>query len=441
MATFPHNWTPESHQLPVLQNKARFKVLVWHRKAHKTTLAWNELLRWASAVKGTYWYVAPFLGQAKKIVWQDPDMGARYCPPEIWDKRNDSETYLKFPNGSIIYMMGANDPQGLRGPNPKGVVLDEYDDMKPQTWSQIIQPIMVANPNAWTWFVGTPKGKRDLYRKSEYAKEQMREKGKDSEWQVSILKASESGIISKEGLEMVKRDPGTPEDFYKQEYEVEFIDGAGTFFKGLDAVLYDPSIDGDKIALNPKKKYQLGIDWAKVNDFTVFTPIDLTNFYVLPQERFNQIDYNLQQAKAEAAYLRYNKCRVQMDGTGIGTPIFDSLSRSIPRLEEYTFTEQSRKDLLENLKLKIVTQTIRIPNDPILLGELNSFQYYMTPNGKIRIQCADSQHDDCVMSLALACWDMPIKPVNYLYNEEREILKQFDSHKNKKKSWAGIRQR
>ena len=150
MATFPHNWTPEKHQLPVLQNKARFKVLVWHRKARKTTLCINELFRWANAIKGTYWYVAPFLGQAKKIIWQDPEMGARYCPLEIWDKRNNSELTVTFPNGSIVYVMGADNPQSLRGPNPRGVVLDEYDDMRREVWSQIIQPIMTANPNAWT---------------------------------------------------------------------------------------------------------------------------------------------------------------------------------------------------------------------------------------------------------------------------------------------------
>lgn len=441
MTTFPHNWTPESHQLPILRNSARFKVLVWHRKAHKTTLAWNELLRWASAVKGTYWYVAPYLGQAKKIVWQDPEMGAKYCPPEIWDKRNNSETYLTFPNGSIIYMMGANEPQGLRGPNPKGVVLDEYDDMKQETWSQVIQPIMTANPNAWTWFVGTPKGKRDLFRKFEYAQQQERDKGKASEWQASLLKASESGIISKEGLEMVRNDPGTPEDFYKQEYEVEFLDGAGAFFKGVQDILYEPSVCPDKLKLHPKKKYQIGIDWAKVNDFTVFTPLDLTNFYIYPQTSFNQIDYNLQQARAEAIYLKYNKARVQMDGTGIGVPIFDALSRSIPRLEEYTFTEQSRKDLLENLKLKIITQTIRLPNDPELLYQLGSFQYNLTLNGKVRIGVPDGVHDDRVFSLALACWDMPLKVVNYLYDEEREILKQFDSHQSRNKKFAGIRYR
>ncbi len=130
-----------------------------------------------------------------------------------------------------------------------------------------------------------------------------------------------------------------------------------------------------------------------------------------------------------------------MDGTGIGKPIFDSLIRSIPRLEEYVFTEQSRKDLLENLKLKIDTQTIRIPNEPELVYQLESLQYFITPNGKLRIQVPDSVHDDRVMSLALAVWDMPEKPVNYLYDEQRELLKQFDSHKNKKKNWAGIRQR
>lgn len=441
MATFPHNWTPEKHQLPVLQNKARFKVLVWHRKAHKTTLAVNELFRWANAIKGTYWYVAPYLNQAKKIVFQDPEMMPKYCPEEIWSKKNSGESYVTFPNGSVVYVMGADNEQSLRGPNPRGVVLDEYDDMNPKVWSQVVQPIMTANPGAWTWFVGTPKGKRDLFRKFEFASSEMREKGKDSEWFASHLPASTSGIISQEGLEAVRRDPNTPEDFYKQEYECAFLDGAGTFFKGIDNVLYEPSVNKDRLSIHPKKKYQGGSDWAKVNDFTVFTAIDLTNFYVYPQERFNKIDYPLQEARCEAFYLKHNKCRMQMDATGVGMSVFDHLKKLIPRLEEYIFTEQSRKDLLENLKMLIETEKIHIPNDPMLVAELNSFQYYITPTGKVRIACPESQHDDMVMSLALACWDLPSKPINYLYDEQREILKQFDSHRGKTRTYAGIRYR
>ncbi len=449
MATFPHNWTPEKHQLPVLKNPARFKVLVWHRKAHKTTLAINELFRWAAAIKGTYWYVAPYLGQAKKIIWQDPEMGAKYCPQEIWDKRNSGETYITFPNGSVVYIMGADNPDSLRGPNPHGVVLDEYDDMKLDIWTSIIQPIMIARPLSWTWFVGTPKGRRDLYKKFVYAESEMREKGLASEWYASRLPASESGIISKEGLEMVRNDPNTPEDVYKSEYECEFIEGAGTFFKGLKDCLYDPTVPmyTDKIKYHPKKRYQLGIDWAKINDFTVMAPLDLSNFYILPIERFNQIDYNLQQARAEKNYYKYNKARVIMDGTGVGLAVFDNLKKQIRTAEQYIFTEQSRKDLLDNLRILIETQGVHIPNDPLIVAELESVQYHLSigaasgrPN--IKIGVPDGQHDDIVMAIALACWDIPKNAHNFLYSEERETLKEFDFYKQKKdKGFAGIRRR
>lgn len=429
MASLPHNWTPEKHQMPVLTNSARFKVLVWHRKAHKTTLAINELFRWANAIKGTYWYVAPFLSQAKKIIWQDPEMAAKYCPPEIWDRRNNSELFITFPNGSVVYIMGADNPDSLRGPNPRGVVLDEYDDMKPEIWTGIIQPIMTANPNGWTWFVGTPKGQRDLFKKHQYALQSMEEKGEKSEWFASRLKASESGIISNEGLEEARKT--TTEAFFKQEYEVEFLEGAGTFFKGIEACIW--SGKGEKALVNKDKRYQLGIDWAKVNDYTVITPFDLTTFHVLRQERFNQIDYNLQKARAEAAYYRFNKARVIMDSTGVGSPIYDDLVIRVPRLEAFTFTENSRRDLLENLQILIQQQKIKLPDDEILLNELKSFQYQLTEKGKIRIAAPDSSHDDTVMSLALAVWNIPKEPIDATYDENKEALKQFDFYKNKQK--------
>lgn len=430
MAEFK-NWITANHHLTVLKNPARFKVLVWHRKAWKTTLAINELFRWASAIKGTYWYVAPYLSQAKKIIWQDPEMAAKYCPPDVWDKRNNSELYVTFPNGSVVYILGADNPDSLRGPNPKGVVFDEYDDMKTEVWSGIVQPIVTANPNAWVWFIGTPKGRRDLFKKFQYAEEQMateKEGGKKSEWFAMKLKASESGIIRKDDLEEARKT--TTEDFFKQEYEVEFLEGAGTFFKGIDKCLW--SGKGEDALIGKNKRYQLGIDWAKVNDYTVITPFDLTTFKVQRQERFNQIDYNLQKAKAEASYLRYNKARTLMDSTGIGSPIYDDLLPRIPRLEPFIFTESSRRELLTNLQILLEQQKILIPDDDTLLNELKSFQYQLTDRGKIRIACPDSQHDDCVMSLALSVWDIPKERIDITYNENSEILKQFDAFKRKK---------
>lgn len=417
----PINWTPEKHQLPVIANPARFKVVVWHRKAHKTTLAINELLRWANAVPGTYWYVAPFMSQARKIVWEDPEMLAKYCPQPIWEGRNNSEMKIPFPNGSMLYVLGADNPDSLRGPNPKGIVLDEYDDMRPEIWSAVIQPIMAANPKAWTWFTGTYKGRKDLYNKYVYAQDPT------NGWYSSILKASMSGIIADADLEEARKT--TTEAFYKQEYECDPVENAAGFFKRIDENVWDGNLPADRTA-----RYQMGVDLAKYNDFTVITKIDTTTYNVGRQERFNQIDWNLQKSRIEATWLRYYKPRLVMDSTGLGDPIFDDLAaRGMKNIEAYKFTEESRRQLLVNLQIMIEQDKIKIPNDEQLLNELKSFQYVLTTSKtgkpKITIKVPDNVHDDCVMSLALSVWGLPDRPRGKKRDVERETLKEFDYFK------------
>jgi phage FluMu gp28-like protein len=115
-----------------------------------------------------------------------------------------------------------------------------------------------------------------------------------------------------------------------------------------------------------------------------------------------------------------------MDSTGVGEPIYDDLQQRISNIEAFHFTENSRNDLLNNLKLLIEQRKIKIPNDEVLINELKSFQYQLTRTNKIRVGCPDNQHDDTVMSLALAVWNIPKEKINAEYNEQREILKQFD---------------
>jgi shikimate 5-dehydrogenase len=75
----PHRW-----MLDVLSSPARFKVLRWHRRARKTTLGLNILIRAAASNHGhTYVYVAPTYKQAKAIIVRDPMMLSRYLPREV----------------------------------------------------------------------------------------------------------------------------------------------------------------------------------------------------------------------------------------------------------------------------------------------------------------------------------------------------------------------
>lgn len=393
---------------------------------------------------GTYWYVAPTYGEAKRTVWDDLWMLPRYIPPAIWAKRNNSELVVNFPNGSKLYILGADNPDVLRGPNPKGVVLDEYDTMKKEVWSAVVQPIMMANPKAWCWIIGTYKGRKDLQAKYAYAANEMKEKGDKSQWYASILKASVSGIIAAEDLEAARKT--TTEAFFKQEYECEPLENASAVFRNIENCMQvvDPHTGvlvpwlGESEP-NPRHKYQIGTDLGKFQDFTVITPFDLNTFRAQKQDRFNQIDWPLQKAKIELAFLKHSKGSQKaigyMDSTGLGDPIYDDLTKRGVNVEPFNFTSHSRENLLSNLAIKIETGKIKIPHEENLLNELLSFQYVLKSKegGKARIamEVPDNVHDDCVMSLALAVWNIPDEPLRVLddVQQRKADLKQFDAHR------------
>ncbi len=344
----------------------------------------------------------------------------------------------------LSYVLGGDNPDALRGPNPRGVAFDEWDDHNPIVWSAIVQPIMTANPHAWTIFAGTYKGRRDLFQKFHYATKEMEEKGQDSHWYASVLKASESGIIAKEDLEEARKT--TTESFFKQEYECEPLENASAVFRNIETCMkvVDPKSGvlvswlglGDP---NPSHKFQIGVDLAKFNDFTVITPFDLSNFRVYKQVRFNQVDWPLQKAKIELAFLQHSKGAQKaigyMDSTGLGDPIYDDLKSKNVNIEPFNFNKASRENLLNNLAILLEAGTIKIPEDENLLNELRSFQYVLksSKGGKARIamEVPDGVHDDCVMSLALAVWnipDEPVRPANEVM-ERKKDLSQFDSRR------------
>jgi len=393
--------------LITLKVHRRFKVIVAHRKAKKTLLAIKELDRWAQAVSATYWHVFPTLAQGKKTVWDDPDMYQRNVLPYAWEHRNNSDHYLLYPNGSKVYLLGARNPDDLRGPNPLGVVLDEYDDMLIQVWSAIIQPIMRANSDAWCWFMGTYKGKKDLYAKQQFALEN------PDQWFQIVVKASESGIIEPDALEEARRT--TPQAFFDMEYECIPIEGGTSYFTRVRENLWHGGF-GDP----GSSEFKSGVDLAKFNDWTVLTPVEVTErvvgwgekdrFRVGIPERFNQVDWPLQKARIAAFWGRYNKCALTVDATGVGGPIVDDLRNDgIKPLEAVTFTEKQRMDLLRNLSVMLANDQLMLPEYEPLLEELEAFAYDVNKRGRVYIAVPEGQHDDCVMSLALAVWGIKKK--------------------------------
>jgi len=402
--TLPHAFKPRPYQIPILKAwDSGIKRLFWvaHRRSGKDKTIFANLPKKMMERVGTYYYFLPTYAQAKKVIWTGADKSGfkflDHFPKEIVKSINQSDMIIELINGSILQMVGADNIDRIVGTNPIGVVFSEYSLMKQDVWN-FISPILREN-EGWAIFIMTPRGTNHAWDLMETIKN-------DKKWFVQTLTVEDTKALSREDLEEARNE--MPQDLFKQEYYCVFIDNGLGFFRRVDENTYKwEEYQPKELAM-----YQLGVDLAKYNDFTVISPFNLNDFHLQKQDSFNQMDYNLQKARIENAYLRYNRGRIVIDSTGVGEPVFDDLNSRGMNIEPFRFNRTSRTDLLVNLQILLEQDKIKIPNDEVLLHELKSMTYELSDTGRTIIKVPDGKHDDRVMSLALAVWQIPTQPIH-----------------------------
>jgi len=401
--TIPHQFNPRKYQLDFLASPKRFKIMVVHRRGGKSKTALNNQIRKAVMTKGIYYYFLPTYRQAKQVIWDA--LINEHVPNEVVSKKNDSELAIYYKNGSIQRFVGCEDIDKHRGISPIDVVFDEYSEMSEEIWTAIIQPVLRENGGTAS-FIFTPKGKNHSWKLLEEAKQN------STDWYWDIKTVLDTGGLSAEAIETARRE--TPESLFRQEYMCSFEDGAGQFFRRLHQSVYEV----DKTLLPESGIFQMGVDLAKYNDWTVITPFNMSTFIAYPQDRFNQVDWRLQKARIEVAARKYGNALMRVDSTGIGDPVAEDLKAQGLNFDDdssFKFTEQSRANLLNNLAILLEQGKIKIPNDPILISEMEGMQYSTGETGKLKV-VSTTKHDDCVMSLALAVWGIK-DPIKETYEE------------------------
>ena len=347
----------------------------------------------------------------------------KHFPKEIVKKKNDSSHIIWFKNGSIWRLLGADDIDNLRGITGIDFVLDEYAEMKKDVWPTL-RPIIDENHGTVT-FVFTPKGKNHGWRILKYAKNH------PEDWFCQVLTADDTHAISEEDIAMAKDDPNMTEAFFLQEYYCNFTESGSQFFRKVRENLWDGMLESI-----PDKSYWSGVDLGKYQDFTVITNIDIITHQVGTPERFNQIDWPLQETRILTNSRLYNNSLTRIDSTGLGDPVFDHLIIQAPNinLEPIKFTAESRERLLKNLAVLMEKDQLVLPNYEVLLAELEGFQWVLKENGRVTIQ-SSAAHDDCVMSLALAV--LNLQPDRFMNREPKKNPTTEEEVKNLiKKAWA-----
>lgn len=197
----------------------RFNVLVCHRGFGKTILVINELIDQGlncSQENPTYAYLAPTYSQAERIAWDLLKTYTKNLPGVTWNETKLTATIPRAHRGDKIkiLLLGSENPDSIRGMHLNGVVLDEYAQMSPIVWGQIIRPAL-SNKRGWAVFIGTPKGQNHFYDIYQTAI-----KNASGEWYVSIFKASQTKVLPQSELLAMKAEMS--DDEWDQEMECSF---------------------------------------------------------------------------------------------------------------------------------------------------------------------------------------------------------------------------
>jgi hypothetical protein len=198
---------------------SRFISVVAGRRFGKTFLSTGKILE--QAIKGrdrNVWYVAPTYGAAKEIAW---DMLITTIPPEYIYKTNETSLTLKLINGSVIALKGAEKPNNLRGRSLDYVVLDEFADMRPEAWSEVLRPSL-SDRQGGALFIGTPKGRNHFY--------DIWAKGidGDNDWSSFQYTTLQGGNVLEEEVSAARND--LDERTFQQEYEAAFVNYSGIIY-------------------------------------------------------------------------------------------------------------------------------------------------------------------------------------------------------------------
>ena len=198
-------------QQEVWADATRFKIVAAGRRTGKSRLAaWLLIVNALQADRGHVFYVAPTQGQARDIMWQTLlELGH---PVIAGSHINNLQ--IKLVNGATISLKGADRPETMRGVSLKFLVMDEYADMKPEVFEQILRPAL-ADQKGGAMFIGTPMGRNHFYELYKYA-----ELDDDPTYKAWHFTSYDNPLLDPDEIDIAKRSMSSYS--FRQEFMASF---------------------------------------------------------------------------------------------------------------------------------------------------------------------------------------------------------------------------
>ena len=391
-------WKPHPGQRAFLLARAKTRVLACGRRWGKTEACAAEIVHaLGKATASRHILVAPTLEQARilfdrVVAFLDRMYAANL---QLWEAqpkiRLSPHPRIELAGHEVVARSGHR-ARSLRGHEASHVIVDEAAFVDKGLIEDTLWPMLATRDGEMT-LISTPNGRNAFWRFF-----QLGVRGQHGVWS-RRAPTSENPRVPPAFLNAQRELQS--ERTYAIEYEAEFLDLEGALFKehAIAACL-----GADWEASNGP--WFVGVDFARDSDFTVVAVVSGNQYRatLVQMERFNLIGWDQQIAKIRSIVEQYPNAHVLADATAIGGDMLtqalcEALRRH--RVEAFVFDQKSKARLCDRLVALAEHRRLKIPPDPVLLREMQAFRWR---NGKLT---GDPEHDDTVIALALATYNLP----------------------------------
>lgn len=396
-------------QVKLKSEGKRFNVGSCGRRFGKTVLGVDLLLDPSGGAMGALsgYPVAWFAPSYKYL-----DQVYRSVRGLLWGivkDKDDQSKRLTLTTGGELEFWTLKDADAGRSRAYGRVVVDEAAMVAElgKFWIENIRPTLV-DYGGDAWIFSTPKGLNWFY--DAWLRGQSGE-GVDEDWMSWKMPTWENPFVKDEEIEEMRRS--MPERVFKQEVEAEFISDSAGVFRGVGDSVW--TLEGEKREFQEERidghSYVAGVDWGRVNDFTVITVMDATLGEVAWVERFTGVGYDLQVEHLRRVIGDWGIQTAVVEENAAGMPLVERLVEMDMPVLPFSMQGNSKGPLIESLVLAIERGKLGLVDYGIMLRELESYELDRLPSGRWRYGAPSGKHDDCVVSLALAWHAIDNQPV------------------------------
>lgn len=385
-------------RLPKLYGKQRAAFFMLSRiglchastKAGKTVgaITWQMSQAFGDGAGKSHLWVSPIYGQAENVFERVCRILMRTDPAKkIWES-NKSKLFVTFNNGSRWFFKGADNPDSIYGADYYSVVVDEASRCKSAAWDAVVST--TTKTRGPIRAIGNVVGRKDWFYNL-CAKAKAGEPGMGYSL-ITWKDAVEAGVLLQETVDE-QRTMLPPQVFDALYNCIPAEDGANPFGYAAIQACIRPQSTLDPVAF--------GVDLAKSHDWVVVVGLD-ANGQVCRFARW--------QAPWEVTEPRIcemiGDTPTLIDSSGVGDPIVERIMRKCPLVEGYQTGVHGKKTMLvHGLIMSVQQGKVFFPDDspecPVR-SEMESYEYSLTPTGKISYSAPPGAHDDCVIGLGLA---------------------------------------